>query len=59
MMEEHGEEEQHEGRLGKGGVRSLCAKGMKLLFMESQREGTEKKVGQVRTDLGEGAKGGL
>lgn len=37
----------------------LGAKGMKLLFMESQREGTEKEVGQVRTDLGEGAKGGL
>lgn len=45
------EEEQCEGRLAKGEVRSLCAKGMKLLFRESQREGTEKEVGEVRTEL--------
>lgn len=45
----------HEGREAKGGVRSLRAKGMKLLFMESQREQTEKEVGEeVRTDLGGG-----
>lgn len=53
-MEECGEEEQYEGRWTKGGVRSLCAKGMKLLFVERQREQTEKEVEEVRTDIGGG-----
>lgn len=53
-MEECGEEEQHEGRQAKGGVRNLCAKGMELLFMESQKEQREKEVGEVRSDLGGG-----
>lgn len=53
-MEECGEEEQCEGKRAKGGVRSLCAKGMKLLFMERQREQTEKEAEEVRTDLGGG-----
>lgn len=54
VMEECGEEEQHEGRQATGGVRSLYAKEMKVLFMERQRELTEKEVGEVRTGLGEG-----
>lgn len=48
------EEEQCEGRQAKGGVRNLCAKGKKLLFLESQREQTEKEVGEVKTDTVEG-----
>lgn len=46
-MRRCGEEEQCEDRWAKGGVRSLCAKGKKLLFMESQRE--QREV-EVRTD---------
>jgi len=52
-MEERGEEKQREGRWAEGGVRSLSAKGMKLLFIDSQRKQTE-EVGEVRTDLGGG-----
>lgn len=54
VMGECGEEEQSEGRQAKGGVRSLCAKGKKLLFLESQREQTERGVGEVRTDTAGG-----
>lgn len=54
VIEECGEEEQGEGRQAKKGVRSLCAKGMKSLFMERERELTEKEVGEVKTGLGEG-----
>lgn len=53
VTEECGEEEQYEGRWTKG-VRSLCGKWMKLLFMERQREQTEKEVEEVRTDIGGG-----
>lgn len=60
VMEERGEEEQRKGRQAKGGVRSLWAKGMKLLFMASQREQAEKEVGEeVRTDLGGGKRGSM
>lgn len=58
-MEDCGEEEQHKGRWARGGVRNLWAKAMKLLFMENQRERTEKEVGEKWEKTLEGAKDGL
>lgn len=49
-MGEYGEEERCEDRRAKGGVRTLCAKGKKLLFMKSQKEQRERKRGRRSED---------